>query len=209
MLNSERIMRAGKLVLTVLSSLSLLIVTGAAVVYKTIPLSNMQGNYFDVIVVLGYPTNPDGSPSPVERARVMEGVREYRHGKASALIMTGGAAHNRYAEADAMSEIAIAQGVPASAVLRERQAENTIQNAYYSVHIMQAHRWKSAEVISSHSHLARASLIFARFPVKYLMHAAPDPPETGYLDNWIAFVSEVRTTDRIRLFGFKPNSYLP
>jgi len=72
-----------------------------------------------------------------------------------------------------MARIAEAQGIPASAIFQETQAEDTIQNACYSVRIMQAHGWKSAEVVSSASHLPRAGLIFSRLPVEWRTHAAP------------------------------------
>ena len=191
--------------------LSILVVVAAAgaLVYTTIPLENTQRTHFDAIIVLGYPANADGTPSPVERARVLEGVREYRRGIAPALIMTGGSAHNQHVEADVMADFAIKQGVPATAVLREEQAHDTIQNAYYSMQLMQSHGWKSAEVVSSRSHLPRASLIFTRFPLDYRMHGAPNPPETGWLYSSAVYVYEARNTDRIRLVGFKPNRFLP
>jgi uncharacterized SAM-binding protein YcdF (DUF218 family) len=190
--------------------LILVVVAGAgALVYTTIPLENTQQTHFDVIIVLGYPANADGTPSAVQRARVMEGVREYQRGVAPALIMTGGAAHNDHVEAVVMADFATCQGVPATAILREERAHDTIQNAYYSMQLMQARGWKSAEVVSSRSHLARASLIFRRFPIQYKMHGAPNPPEMGWLYNSAVYVYEARNTDRIRLFGFKPNHYLP
>ena len=198
-----------KALVTVLLAIAVLTLAGGAVAYATIPLSNTNQHAFDVIIVLGYPTNSDGSASPVERMRVLEGVREYRRGKAPALIMTGGAAHNKYIEAATMADYAIAQGVPARAILREEKAQNTIQNAWYSVQMMQAHGWRSAEVVSSRSHLPRASLIFARFPVEYAMHGAPNTDGIGWFYDCAAFVSEARSTARIQLFGFIPTPYLP
>jgi len=53
--------------------------------------------------------------------------------------------------------------VPAEVVLVEGQAQNTIQNIYYSEKIMAAHHWTSAEVISSASHLPRAALILKHY----------------------------------------------
>jgi uncharacterized SAM-binding protein YcdF (DUF218 family) len=197
-----------RLLWTILSILVAVLGIGA-LVYTTIPLENTQQTHFDAIIVLGYPANADGTPSPVERARVLEGVSEYRHGVAPALIMTGGSAHNEHVEADVMADFALTQGVPATAILREEQAHDTIQNAYYSMRLMQSHGWKSAEVVSSRSHLPRASLIFTRFPLQYRMRGAPNPPETGWLYTCAVYVYEARNTDRIRLFGFKPNRYLP
>lgn len=180
---------------------------GAAVVtYETIPRGNTEQSRFDAIIVLGYPANADGTPSPIQRARVLEGVREYRAGVSPRLIITGGAAHNTQIEAAVMARFAEKQGVPESAVIIEPQAHDTIQNAFYSVRIMQAHGWHSAEVVSSPSHLARASLIFSHFPIRYRTQASK-PGRFWY--ECVVHLHEMRVTDRIRLFGFKPTPYLP
>jgi uncharacterized SAM-binding protein YcdF (DUF218 family) len=142
------------------------------------------------------------------RERVMEGVREYRAGVAPRIIMTGGAAHNDYVEADVMAKLAEAQGVPAAAIVEEGQAKDTIQNAYYSVQIMEAHGWHSAEVVSSHSHLPRASLIFAHFPITWRMHPAPTPPEYGLLRRVAAEWYEAADTARLRLTSFPESRFL-
>jgi vancomycin permeability regulator SanA len=96
---------------------------GAAVVtYETIPRGNTQQSRFDAIIVLGYPANADGSPSLIQRERVLEAVREYRASVAPQLIMTGGAAHNSQVEAAVMARFAEAQGVPLNAVFEEPRA---------------------------------------------------------------------------------------
>jgi len=191
--------------------LTLLIVAvvafGAAVViYETIPRGNTQQSKFDAIIVLGYPANADGTPSLIQRERVLEAVREYRASVAPRLIMTGGAAHNTQVEAAVMARFAEEQGVPANAVLVEPQAHDTIQNAFYSVRIMQAHDWHSAEVVSSPSHLARASLIFARFPIRYRTRASQPG---GFWYECAVHLHEMRVTDRLRLFGLRQTPYLP
>ena len=175
--------------------------------YRSTPLSNTAQARFDTIIVLGCPANPDGEPSPVQRERVSEGVRQFRAGVAPTLIMTGGAAHNRYVEAKVMAAIARAQGVPPAAILEEPQAQNTIQNAYYSVQIMKTHGWTSAEVVSSQSHLPRASLIFTRFPIRYRMQGARQSPESKFYYPWTVYAYEACRADFIRLFGFGRSRY--
>jgi uncharacterized SAM-binding protein YcdF (DUF218 family) len=187
----------------------LLYVAAIFFIDRTLPLSNTTATHFDTLIVLGYPAFPDGTPRPEMRERVLEGVREYRAGVAPRIIMTGGAAHNHYVEAHVMAELAEAQGVPASAVMEEGQAHDTIQNAYYSAKIMQAHGWHSAEVVSSHSHLARASLIFAHFPITWRMHAAPWPPSYGWLRKASTEWYEAADTARIRLTSFPESRFLP
>jgi uncharacterized SAM-binding protein YcdF (DUF218 family) len=137
------------------------------------PHSNTQLTRFDAIIVLGYPADSDGNPTPTQLARVDEGVREYERNIAPRLILTGGAAHNRFTEAEVMARVAAAQGIPASQIFVEPHALDTIQNACYAVRIMKQHGWHSAEVVSSASHLPRAALIFARTGIEWRTHVAP------------------------------------
>jgi len=140
---------------------------------KFAPVSNTALTRFDAIIVLGTPADDDGNPTPTQLARVNEGVHEYERGVAPRLILTGGAAHNKFTEARVMAQTAHAEGVPADSIFVEPKAMDTIQNACYTVRIMKAHGWRSAEVISSASHLPRAGLIFSRLPLEWRTHAAP------------------------------------
>jgi hypothetical protein len=128
-------MSIAKRILLAVIVVAVLVFAAAVVTYETIPRGNTQQATFDAIIVLGYPANADGSPSPIQQARVLEGVREYRASVAPRLIMTGGAAHNSQVEAVAMARFAEAQGVPENAVIVEPRAHDTIQNAFYSVRI--------------------------------------------------------------------------
>jgi uncharacterized SAM-binding protein YcdF (DUF218 family) len=201
-------MQISKRILLGILLLTMLGLGAAVVTYETVPRGNTEQSRFDAIIVLGCPANADGSPSLIQRERVLEGVREYREGVAPRLIMTGGSAHNRYVEADVMGRFAEEQGVPAAAVLEETRAQNTIQNAFYSVQIMRAHGWNSAEVVSSGSHLPRASLIFAHFPIRYRTHASRHVG-LGLWYEYAAYLFEMGKTDSLRLLGFKHSPYLP
>jgi uncharacterized SAM-binding protein YcdF (DUF218 family) len=123
--------------------------------------------------VLGSPADGDGNPTPLQLAKVNEAVREYERGVAPRLIITGGATRADFVEADVMARTARAEGVPASAIVEERQATDTIQNACYTARIMKSNGWHSAEVISRATHLPRAALILEEMPIEWRMHAAP------------------------------------
>lgn len=169
----------GRVVLAVLL-VAVTLVGWAVLTRQFAPASNTDAQRFDAIIVLGYPADADGNPTPRQLARVSEGVLEYERGVAPRLILTGGAAHNGFVEAQVMARIAQSKGIPASAIYQETQAQDTIQNACYAVRIMQAHGWKSAEVVSSASHLPRTGLIFSRLPIGWRTHAAPPlMKETG------------------------------
>jgi len=185
-----------------------LFVLSVAGLYLTVPQANTNIRKFDAIIILGTPARDDGTPSPEQREGVMEGVREYRAGTAPHVIMTGGAAHNQYVEAHVMAELAESQGVPSPAVTEESRAQNTIQNAYYSVRIMQSKGWHSAEVVSSPSHLPRASLIFQHFPIEWRMHGSHWPPGLIFQPA-VIYTAEALYTSRLRILGFHPTPFLP
>ena len=171
------------------------ILAWAALARQFAPASNTSLG-FDAIIVLGWPADDDGNPTPEQLARVTEGVREYERGVAPRLIFTGGAAHNRFVEAEVMARAAAAQGIPPSAIFIETKALDTIQNACYSTRIMQAHGWHTAEVISSASHLPRAGLIFSGMPIKWEMHVAPPLQAPSALYSSGVTVLEVLKTAR-------------
>ena len=78
-----------------------------------------DATHFDTLIVLGSPADPDGKPSPEQRERVMEAVREFRAGRASHIIVSGGAAHNQWSEAGTMARIAESAGVPSQDIVPE------------------------------------------------------------------------------------------
>lgn len=144
------------------------------------PAANTGRDRFDAILVLGYPADSDGNPTPEQLARVTEAVHEYERGVAPRLILSGGAAHNHFVEADVMARAARAQGIPDSAIVLEPEAQDTIQNACFAARIMKERGWGSAEVVSSASHLPRAGLILSGLPIEWRTHAAPPlEPKSG------------------------------
>ena len=144
-----------------------------ALARRLAPVGNTEQARFDTIVVLGTPADADGNPTPAELARVNEAVREYERGVAPRMVMSGGAAHNRFVEAEVMARAAEAEGIPAGAVLVEGRSKDTIQNVCYTEQLMRAHGWRSAEVITEPAHLPRAGLILSRTGLEWRTHAAP------------------------------------
>jgi uncharacterized SAM-binding protein YcdF (DUF218 family) len=149
-----------------------LLVLWAVVARRIAPVANTSRDHFDAIVVLGYPADDDGNPTPEQLARVTEAVREYERGVAPRIVFSGGAAGNHFVEADVMARVAAAQGIPPSAIFVETKAKDTIQNACFAARLMSNHGWRSAEVVSSEYHLPRASMIFSRTPLEWRMHSA-------------------------------------
>lgn len=184
-------------------------VVAATISYRTIPTSNAILPQFDAIVVLGTPANPDGSPSPEQRERTLEGIREFNAGVAPHLIFTGAAAHNRFVEAHVMATLALAHGVPPAAIIEEDHAQNTVQNIFYSRQIMSNSGWNTAEVVSSPSHLPRTALILEHYPIQWVAHPAPWPPEYSIWQRGAHYAVEAEYCLRLRIFGFPKSRFLP
>ncbi len=165
------------------------------------PKSNTSLSHFDAIIVLGTSVDMDGNPSPGLQARVTEGVREYERGVAPRLILTGGPEPNHFVEAKVMARTAEAEGIPESAIVQEVRAKDTIQNACYSMQIMESHGWHSAEVISSARHLPRAGLIFNQLPLEWRSHAAPPIRHEFALASGYAVALETLKTVRYLLWA--------
>ena len=195
--------------LAIFVALLIFVIGGGALVYRTIPTRNTNLTHFDTIIILGTPAKLDGTPSPEQRERTLEGVRQFKAGIAPHLIFTGAAAHNQFVEAHTMATLAEAEGVPPDAIIEEGQAQNTIQNIFYSQRIMASHGWTSAEVVSSPSHLPRTALILEHFSFQWSTHPAPWPPEYALWQRAAHYTVEAESCLKLRFLGFPTTRFLP
>lgn len=116
---------------------------------------------YDAAVVLGAAVWSGGRPSPALARRVDHAIGLYRAGRVRVLIMTGGLGRHPPAEAELMSAIAVAQGVPESAILLDRASTSTMANARNALELARAHGLERLVVVSDLYHLPRARLAFA------------------------------------------------
>lgn len=93
-------------------------------------------------------------------ARYRDGVRLYRAGWAPRLIFSGAAWDGALSNAEVMRGLAIADGIPESAILVDHAADDTYGNAVHTRDLMVAHGLKSAILVTSPYHLQRAMLTF-------------------------------------------------
>lgn len=132
----------------------------------------------DAIVVLGADFLSDGSPSPALRRRARHGARLYLEGKAPRLILTGGSRRGRdpIREAEAMAKIAGELGVPREAVVLERRARSTFENARLTAFLMRRRGWSCALLVSDQEHLPRACMAFRAFGITTQGAPVPERP---------------------------------
>jgi uncharacterized SAM-binding protein YcdF (DUF218 family) len=167
-----------------------------------VPMNSVGDQRFDVIITLGYPALQAGQPSPILKQRVVQSVNLYNRDHADHLILTGGAAHNRFIEAEVMAEVARLMGVPATNIIEETKAKNTCQNALNSVGIMQQRNWQSAIVVTSPNHLKRASYLFAHYPINFAVSSAGYPPEMSFVERVLFNQWEQYVLTRLAVLGY-------
>ncbi len=116
----------------------------------------------DAIVVLGA-AHYDGRPSPVLKARLDHAVRLYERGVAPVLIMTGGTAPgDTVSEAVVSRRYAIKQGVPAAAILTEREGLTTLESMRAVSRLMRTRSMDTAVLVSDPFHMLRLKLLARR-----------------------------------------------
>ena len=125
----------------------------------------------DAIVVLGA-AQWNGRPSPVLRARLDRAIALYRQGYAPLLVLTGGSlAGDPFSEASAGRDYALAQGVPAEAILVEEESRSTAENLRGAWQLLAPRQARSILLVSDAFHMGRA-LAIAR-DLGFLAHPAP------------------------------------
>lgn len=110
----------------------------------------------DAAVVLGAGV-VRGRPSTVFRERINHGVNLYHEGYVDYLIFTGGiGTRDQQSEAAVARAYAIAQGVPAEAILIEEASTNTVENLRHAREIAQTNRLQTFLIVSTPFHMKRA-----------------------------------------------------
>lgn len=128
----------------------------------------------NAIVLLGAGTvrTPDGvvEPTLFANGRIDEALALYRECRASGndckLEVSGGdAMHHGQPEATVYSALLQRLGVPAGDLLLESRSMNTWQNAQFSAPLLRGYGAQRVVLVSSATHLGRASLYFSHFGI--------------------------------------------
>ncbi len=110
----------------------------------------------DAAIVLGAAVFGN-RPSPVLRERINHAVELYEKGLVHTIIFTGGVGHNdTLSEAEVSANYAIANGIPADAILLEDQSTTTRENLINVQSIAATHDLHSFLIVSTPFHMKRA-----------------------------------------------------
>lgn len=127
----------------------------------------------EVIIVLGAAVRR-GEPSPAFAARIRHGVELWKRGVAPKLLFTGGLGHgDKLCESEVARRVAMEAGVPAGAILVEKESRMTWDNLIEAQRVMKARGLETAVIVSDPDHLLRASLMAGDLGMEH--HTSPTP----------------------------------
>ena len=131
--------------------------------------SNDTQEHYDVCIILGSPSNRDGSSTRTQRSRMDRAIALYKAHKVTKLIISGGSVKNKYSEAETMMHYALQQGVLKKDIHLEMQAKNSYENLYYAKKICDELHYESVLVVTSRYHVRRSAFFVKKFFTTYAM----------------------------------------
>ncbi len=130
----------------------------------------------DAIVVFGAAVWSDGRPSDALRDRTRTALDLYRRGLAPTLVFSGG--HGPQApisEPEAMRRMALADGVPPTAIVLDEQGINTAATVAAAAALARERGWGRVLMVSHDYHCARIKLACARQGLRAYTVPAVEP----------------------------------
>jgi uncharacterized SAM-binding protein YcdF (DUF218 family) len=127
----------------------------------------------DAIVVFAGGVGESGKAGVGVSERVSKAVELYRAGYAPSVVFSSGYVFT-LREAESMKAIAVANGVPADAIVLEQAAANTYENVRNTNEIARARGWSRVLLVSSPYHMLRATRTWRK--VAPGITVIPSPP---------------------------------
>lgn len=132
------------------------------------------------VVVFGRGLNPKtGKPTPALTRRLETALAQANQDPNALIVVSGGAAHNAFPEADGMRDWLVQHGVPASRILVEDHSNDTIENAENVAQLLKGGNVRQVTVVTEQYHVHRAHELLASAlsfqGVKAKLNDAPAP----------------------------------
>lgn len=109
-------------------------------------LAKKAPKVYDAVIIPGYPYNPDGKLNAIYRLRLAWAFELYQTGRTQHIILSGGAVHSPYVEAEIFALFLMEKGIPAEALILEKNAEHSLENVFYSMEIAEKYGFENVAV---------------------------------------------------------------
>jgi uncharacterized SAM-binding protein YcdF (DUF218 family) len=103
---------------------------------------------FDLVLIPGCPSRPDGSLSTCQWRRALWAAELYERGEAEHFVTSGAAVYTPYVEAEALAEAMVELGVPRRAITLESRALHSDENLLYTAEIVRERQAVAVAVAS-------------------------------------------------------------
>ena len=145
----------------------------------------------DAIVVFAGGVGESGEAGAGVPERVGKAIELYRAGFASSIVFSSGYVFT-LREAESMKAIAVANGVPADAIVLEETAANTYENVRNTFQIAQSRGWSRVLLVSSPYHMLRATRTWHKVAPAVTVIPAPPAESQFYLHTRGASLAQMR-----------------
>jgi hypothetical protein len=118
---------------------------------------------YDTVIVLGCPSEADGSPSRCTLGRAGQAALLWKHGFTKSFIVSGSAVHTPYVEAEAIAQAMETLDVPADKIWLEEDALHTDENVFYGMKLADDLGLTRVAIASHGAHAAWACSLMVRW----------------------------------------------
>ncbi|MGW7808452.1 YdcF family protein [Staphylococcus xylosus] len=115
-----------------------------------------------MFITLGLKLNNAGQLESEAIGRLEKTLEAYKNYKASYIIVSGGNSKNKITEARAMKNWLQKNDVPHYRIIEENHSKDTVENAIYSMDIVNKKNFNSVTLITSDTHIRRAYILFKK-----------------------------------------------
>lgn len=135
------------------------------------PKCKHKEGYVDCLIVLGCPTYDNGSMSITQKLRVEKAAQSIKEHHIPVCILTGGAAHNEYTEAQVMGDY-LKTLIDIEPILEDKST-TTYENMKNCVELCKIYNYQKVGVLTSAYHSSRAYAMSKKFFDDVVMFNAP------------------------------------
>jgi uncharacterized SAM-binding protein YcdF (DUF218 family) len=145
-------------------------------IYAGVNVYKRPSGSADAVIILGARSYFGDKINPCLAARVDEGARLIKDGKAKYVIVSGGVGDSGLVESETMAKLLTDRDVKKDQIILESQATSTHENLLYSREIMNDRDFTNVIIVTEPFHIPRADLIADKLGIDHELSSANSSP---------------------------------